>query len=234
LNRSKNDLNVIQVEGEEVEYKFQIFKIDLAMPIITLSDEIKLKYYQLVESGRSIHISFRTWELYEYPALPATNELIWRVKSSTQLEKPRFMIFAFQTGKKNKKTLCANSLDDIKLEDLKVYLNGQYFPYEKMNIVPSKDNYTSIYQMYIDFQKSYYEGSKKNEPLLNYEKFKSSQIIAIDTKHQNESLKFGPIDIKVEIKCHENIPSETSCFCLILSDRVFSYKALTGEIEKLN
>ena len=48
-----------------------------------------------------IIIPFRKWELYELPSLRPSNREIWSTKTLTNLEKPRFVIVAFQVNRKN-------------------------------------------------------------------------------------------------------------------------------------
>uniref|UniRef100_A0A1B0GCS9 Double jelly roll-like domain-containing protein n=1 Tax=Glossina morsitans morsitans TaxID=37546 RepID=A0A1B0GCS9_GLOMM len=51
--------------------------------------------------------------------------------------------------------------------------------------------------------------------------------------HQNESLKTGPIDIRIELKASSNIPPNTSACCLIIHDKIFDYVPLTNDLTKI-
>jgi len=46
-------------------------------------------------------MSFRSWDLYEYPLLPYTTKHSWAIKTATKLEKARYFIFALQTDNRN-------------------------------------------------------------------------------------------------------------------------------------
>jgi len=37
---------------------------------------------------------FRSWDLYEFSLLQSTTKYLWAIKTITQLEKPRYVIFA--------------------------------------------------------------------------------------------------------------------------------------------
>jgi len=70
--------------------------------------------------------------------------------------------------------------------------------------------------MYINFQKSYY--GCELQPLLSLETYKNkAAIIVLDVTHQNEAVKSGPIDIRIEIKTQNNIPPKTPAKLLDLN-----------------
>jgi len=81
--------------------------------------------------------------------------------------------------------------------------------------------------MYINFQKSYY--GCESQQLLLLETYKNkAPIIVLDVSHQNEAVKSGPIDIRIEIKAQSNIPPKTSEYCLIIHDKLFEYTPLSN------
>lgn len=69
---------------------------------------------------RLIPISFRAWELYEYPLLPATSKHVWIMKTSTQLEKPRYIFVGFHTARKNNANKNASHFDHCNIQDVKL------------------------------------------------------------------------------------------------------------------
>ena len=56
--------------------------------------------------GQTVTIEFRNWDLCEYPLLllPLTKSQTWAIKLTSRLEKPRFVILAFQTGRRDIET----------------------------------------------------------------------------------------------------------------------------------
>ena len=71
------------------------------MPQILLSEINKLLMLRVLESGRYLSLTFRSWNLYEFPPLQSTTKYSWAIKTATQREKPRYIIFAMQAGRKN-------------------------------------------------------------------------------------------------------------------------------------
>ena len=120
-----------------------------------------------IEKNRPFSISFRSWELYEYSVLPASSRQEWTVKTTNQLEKSRFVILAFQTNEKIKRSENGCSFNHCHLSNVKLLLNSQSYPYSNLNIDIENNQYDTLYDMYAHFQQSYY--AKTSEPLLtNY------------------------------------------------------------------
>lgn len=230
LTRARNDDNAILSAADDV--KLNLSKVLWRVPHITLSDETKLPLLKVVESGKPIKMSFRSWDLYEYPLLSTTTNHNWSVKTSNQLEKPRFIIFVLQTNRKNQRNKDYSKFDHCNLTDVKLHLNSESYPYDDMNLRFREHRYALLYSMYSKFQQSYY--GQHSTPLLTREEFINyCPMVVIDCSHQNESIKTGPVDVKIEFKTSENIPDATSAFCLILHDRIVEYNPLTSEVRKL-
>ncbi|KAL7290400.1 hypothetical protein TKK_0016091 [Trichogramma kaykai] len=171
------------------------------------------------------------YELYEYPTLPISTLHVWTVKTSNQLEKPRFVILGFQTNRKAIRENDASLFDHCNLTNVKLFLNSQYYPYNNLNINVAQSQYAALYDMYVNFQRGYY--GKTPKPMFDKRKFIDSPLIVIDCSKQNESLKNGPVDVRLEFESSANFPANTSAYCLILHDRIVEYNAVSGDVKKL-
>ena len=79
--------------------------------------------------------------------------------------------------------------------------------------------------MYINFQINYY--SRERQPYLSKSDFlEFPPFIVIDCTKHNESLKTGPVDIRLEFEDKENFSAQTAAYCFILHDRVVEYKLI--------
>jgi len=87
-----------------------------------------------LESGRYLNMSFRSWDLYEFLLLQRTTKHSWSIKTATQLKKPRYVIFTLQAGRKNIMSKDTNRFDHYKLNNVKLYLNSECYPYDDMNL----------------------------------------------------------------------------------------------------
>ncbi|XP_029663005.1 uncharacterized protein LOC115235385 [Formica exsecta] len=180
------------------------------MPHIVLNDINKLRLLRTLDSGRYLSVAFRSWDLYEFPLLQSTTKHSWAVKAATQLEKPRYVIFALQSGKKNVLSEEPSLFDDCKLTNVKLYLNSDFYPYDDMNLDFDKRKVAVLYDMYSKFRRTYY-GCDNDEALLNLNKFLVyGPLVVIDCSRQNESIKSATVDVRIEFDCKENIPSNTT------------------------
>lgn len=120
---------------------------------MSLSDTYRLKILRMVEKNTSIHITNRSGAIHEYPILPETNRQSWTIKTSSQLEKPRYAILAFQTDRKKNIKKNMSLFDACSLNNVKLYLNSQYYPYDNIH-----GDQSIFYEMFSRFQSSYYGG----------------------------------------------------------------------------
>lgn len=165
--------------------------------------------------------------------LPTTTKHVWPIKTSNQLEKPRYVILGFQTARKNASTKDASKFDHCNIRDVKLFLNSQSYPYGNLNLNISRNQYALIYEMYTNFQTSYY--GKDPEPLLTKQKFlEDAPLYIIDCSKQNESIKSGPVDIRIEFESSEQFPDQTAAYCLVLHDRIIEYNPLSNNVRKLS
>ncbi|XP_057329876.1 uncharacterized protein LOC130670496 [Microplitis mediator] len=237
LIRSNSDVNTYihtpAAAGERAQIvKLLLNKVEWNVPYVTMSDKQKIQALNFIANDPAISISFRTWQLYEYPLLPRTTKHVWPIKTSTQLEKPRYVILGFQTARKNDVTKNASQFDHCNIRDVKLFLNSQSYPYGNLNLNISRNQYALIYDMYTNFQTSYY--NKESKPLLTKTEYlQEAPLYIIDCSKQNESIKSGPVDIRLEFESDEQFPDRTSAYCLILHDRIIEYKPLSSTVRKL-
>lgn len=239
LVRSRSDENsyemtaaITQANPEE-KCEITINNIVWRLPFVKLSDRERLRFYNIIKEKKPIHFSFRCFDLMEYPSLPATSSLIWNVRSTTQLEKPRFVIVGFQTARKNSTSHDASIFDHCDVVDAKLYLNEEVYPYDNLNISFTDNRYAILYDMFKTFQESYYL-KKDSQPALSMSDFKSkAPLIVIDCTRQLEQTKPNVVDVRLEIQVKNNFPPNTSAYCLILHDRVFEMDAFKNKLVKL-
>lgn len=229
LIRSRRDANSF-ISTDAGDVHVDITKLEWKVPHIQVNDELKLQLLNKISRNAAITIPYRKWELFELPSLRKTKTDVWPVKTSTNLEKPRYILIAFQTNRKANKTTDSSGFDHIDITNIRLHLNSSSFPYEQWNLDFSKNNYVMAYQNYIQFQKSYY--GKDNEPLMTYRQFKANPVFVIDCSKQCENIKQSTVDIKLEFESSQTFDENTVAYALILHDAVVEYRPLTGEVRK--
>lgn len=236
LIRSSSDEDIIEApsgtSSATLDWKLRLDKIVWRVPILKIATEQHISLLQTLKSDRELVIPFRNWEMQEFPIVPSSQRQTWAIKTSSNLEKPRYVIFAFQTGKRSNLSKNAGSFDHCYLKNIKLYLNSQFFPYDNLHLEFSKDRFGVLYEMYAKFQSSFY--GRTNAPLLSPEEFKAlAPIVVIDCSKQNEAVKASTVDIKIDFETDKSIPSNTTAYCLILHDTIVTYKPLTGVVRKM-
>lgn len=234
LTRSRSDQNAMVVPAANINdaMSFKIFKLHWRVPHINVNERERLSLLNIINQNKFIQIPFRSWDMYEYPILPTTTDHNWIVKTATQLEKPRFVIFALQTNKRNQKAKDPTKFDHCEISNIKLHLNSESFPYIDMNINFENNRYAVLYEMYSKFKKSYYD--LNSAPLISWGDFKTiAPIAVIDCSHQNESIKTGSVDVRLEFQTVNEIPADTTAFCLLLHDRIMEYNPLSNIVRKI-
>ena len=203
------------------------------MPRLILADLKKLSLLKYIEKDPWIVMSYRVRELFNFPALPASNHHIWTVKTATQVEKPRYVIVGFQTNRNNNRVRNASQFDHINLTNIKLYLNSQCYPQENLNLNINDNKFSILYEMFASFQVNFY-GKETSEVILDKTQFRDIAPLAIfDCSKQNEALKYAPVDVRLEIETANQFPGQTSVYCLILHDRIVQYRPISGEVKNI-
>jgi len=57
-------------------------------------------------------------------------------------------------------------------------------------------------------------------------------FVIIDCSRQNESVKSGTVDVRLDFEC-KDLPANTTAYCLIIHDRVVQYNPLTNVVRKI-
>lgn len=211
-----------KVDLEEVSWRFHQIKLD---------PKTNAKLLNNIAVPKTL--TFRSWELYEYPSVPQTTKFSWPVKTSTQVEKPRYVIFCMQTNRTNNQLRDSSKFDDCKVRSVKLFLNSECYPVEGLDLNFTDNRVAVGYEMFSRFTQSYYYDSNRH-PALDRKSWKSKYpMIVIDCSQQSEAIKVGPVDATLEVECSENIPENTMALCLIIHDTIYQYNAATGTITSV-
>lgn len=232
LTRSNTNLNSVLMTSKD-SAEITIDRIQWRMPHVKVSDQVRISLLKCLEKDKTLQIAFRNWDLYEYPLLPKTTKHSWAVKTSSQLEKPRYVIFGLQTNRKNNKIMDCSVFDHCNLTNVTLFLNSHYYPYESLNLKFNENKYAILYETYAKFRQSFY--NLPVDPLLDMQSFKiKAPFFIIDCSKQNDNLKTGPVDVRLEIESLTDFPDNTTAYCLIINDRLVEYKPLSNIIRKLS
>lgn len=226
-----NRQNISAYTAATQAFSLTITKIQWKVPHIQLADQAKLQMLRYLERKQVIGVPYRSWELFEMPALPQTTKHIWTVKSTSQMSKPRFVFVTFQT---NRQRILANSdvYDNCDIRHVKLYLNNEYYPYDAITCDFTNSNYIELYKAFTAIQQSYYPGGGDNPGTYSYATFGTYPIFTFDCSRTDELLLEGTVDIRLEIEARANIAANTAANCLIVYDNYFEYTPFSSIVAK--
>ena len=230
LVRSSNDLNCLKGKPTHTNLKLNLDKISWAMPQIKLSDEERAKMYSTVRQNVSIPLAFRSWDIHEYPSLPTTNKLVWPIRTTTSLNRPRYVAACFYVNKRNKLEVNNALPDAVELKSYRLFLNDKQYPFQEPNVNIKKGIISELYLNYSQFQQAYYH-KHYSSPLMTRKTFSKSPIIVFDCSKQDESVREA-VDIRLEIETDADFPDNTSCIVLIIHEKLLSYNPLNKDVIK--
>jgi hypothetical protein len=229
LYRNRDDKSIVVIPDATVKYKFTIIRIEWYVKSLVLSVDATREMLKIINSKIPISIPFRTWRMYENPIIGGGKSHKWHVKTTLTSSQPRYIIFGFQTNRKNNDLLNSSIFDNCKISKFHLFINEKQYPKIDNTIDFTQNNFSELFQRYIDFQKLYYE-KENSSVLLSPKEFVNNTIFIFNTPYANESIGISSCDVTVEFESSENIPENTILHCLLISDKIVRNIPLISEI----
>jgi len=110
-------------------------------------------------------------------------------------------------------------------------LNSESYPYDNLNVDFSKNQFAHLYEMYTRFQSSYY--NRDSQPFSTPNEFKLKAPIVVDLSYQIESVKAGPIDVRISIDLKTPSHENKQVYCLLIHDGLVEYNPLKGLVQRV-
>ncbi|KAK9679044.1 hypothetical protein QE152_g40347 [Popillia japonica] len=227
LKRSSDDKDAVYQTNTDEEVKVLIYKVFWRVPHIKAGLRSDLQLTKIADRNVLLEMSFRGWELHEYPTLPETTKHNWIIKTAPTLETPRYIILGFQTGKRGVWNQNMSLFNDITLTNVTALLNGKKYPYEDLNVDFSANRISTLYDMYAGFQKTYYN-REEGGPLFNVAHFKVCPLMT----YQEDTIHKSGVDIRIEFTTKENVAANTIAYCLILHDKLYEYSPFNKMVQR--
>lgn len=233
LIRSRTDNNALYDEAGNKITSLTLTTVQWQVPFVQPDDQHRLALLNVINKNSAIQVGYRTWQLYEYPNLPQNTSITWPVRMSAASEKPRFAIIGFQTARGDDKKKNKSEFDHCNVRSVRIHLGSEVFPYQPPLVDFGKKAVASLYESFVNFRKSYYYDDQGTSKVSHGEFIESYPLWVIDCSRQNEVLKSGAVDVRLEIDSKANIPAHTTAYCLLISDKLFEYVPLTGLVREL-
>lgn len=237
LNLARNSFECVRGGGDAAtaaRVTLSISKIEWKVPIVTLSDKVKLNMMGFLSKSRKIPMQYRSMEIFEYPLIPTnTTSMIWPVKTVSHVNRPRYVIVGLQEARKDNHIANASTFDICEVTELRLHLNSQIYPYNMGQLAIADGIFAELYNTYSQIQSSYYNGMEPVNPFnLSCAEFQNSPLFVFDTSRADESLINSAVDIKIEIKTAEAIPNNTAAYCVIIYQNEFTYSPFEGIVMR--
>lgn len=231
LTRCRSNANMYIAAADVLD--FNVDKIHWKIPHISLSDHAKLNMLKTISRNDSLLLAYRSWDLYELPVVPSTTRHTWSVKTTSQVNKPRFVVVGFQTNRHQSIATDATLFDNCNISNMKLYLNNERYPYDDLSLNFDKKIHQELYLMYARIQDSFYNGTSSPNPVDADEKaFLKRVVFAFDCTRSDDSIKPGMVDVRLEMEARKSIPANTSAYCLIIHDNLVRYSPFTSLVHR--
>ena len=221
LTRGADTLAIHRANGV-ADGKIDLTSISWYMPQVVMNTEYLTALRSLIEQKAIVPIAFRA-RTCEQITVTQTMNFTWRLSVTGGVEKPRYIIVAFQTGRGDDQEQNPAVFDHLNFKNAFVTLNSERFPPSDIITDFATNDYAKLYDMFDSFKKDYYGiDSLVGGTQVNFPAFKSIYpILVFDVRRQNERLKSGVTDIQVRFNFNANVPANTTAYSVIISDRFF-------------
>jgi len=114
-------------------------------------------------------------------------------------------------------------------------LKSERYPINDLICNYISNDYSVYYEMFDNFKKDYYGfNSLVGGTQVNFPAFKSLlPIIVFDVRRQNGKVQHGIIDMRLQFDFNEVVPEHTTCYVLIISDRMYKFETDGSKIIKV-
>lgn len=147
-------------------------------------------------------------------AVPQSKNFDWRLRLS--VEKPRYVIVAFQTGKENDQDQNPSIFDHCNVQSMSVFLNGEAYPRTDYDLDIENNRFARVFEDFLKFCVNY-----KGHCNITPSEWKNLYpFYVFDLRKQSERQKmFSFFDIRIRARFNQKVPANTHAFTLVLSER---------------
>ncbi|XP_014524191.1 uncharacterized protein LOC106780419 [Vigna radiata var. radiata] len=234
LLRSRSDKDCLFAAAANTD-KIVLEKVGWLVPHLTLSDQSRVKLMKLVAADKPIQVPFRSWMFMEHPLSTNTKDS-WTMLTTSNLQKPKFVIVGLQTGRKNNVLKDNANFDSCNVQDMKVYLNAQTFPFASFEADFAKNQCLLPYEYYARMKSVFHadEQAANYEPLLTYKDFRTkAPLFVFDTTKTTENPIDSTIDLRLEYLTSAAVAADTIANAVVVHDQLFVYHPLSQTIKKI-
>ena len=204
--------------------RVNLTKMRWVVPHIVGTDEINLALMNHIKGKNPIDMVFRGITISRLE-VPADTTFTWRLASKQSPEVPRYVIIGFQTDKESNQEENPALFDHVNLTNLHVQLNEKHYPNVEYMANFTAQQYARVYTDAMNFKGKFFnvestEREITSSPGMNMIEYKTLfPLFVIDTSKQREMVKHSLAELTIHARFSANIPPNTRCFAMTVSDR---------------
>jgi len=202
-------------------------KLSWYVPHVTPNLQEKLALYKTIESKSSLPVGYRMIQCDSIP-VPQLRNFTWRLSVKSALEKPRWIILAFQTDKSGNQEHNPSIFYHCNLTNMFVMLNSRRYPeidYVDTNFTQQK--FSRVYGDAAAFRSKFYNVeeliSSANITPADYNEL--FPMFVFDISKQREKLKNSVTDIQIKAQVTANVAANTEAFPVVIIDKSLIFQS---------
>ena len=203
--------------------KIVLRKMVWRVPQIQLEKTARAEMLKIVTEKKKvpIHFSARSSQMTNIPANVTSYD--WNLPAKGGVEKPRWVIIGFQTGKHRNQLQNSAVFDNCNLQRSYISLNSQNYPLTEVLTNFTLNQYVQWCKMLTDFKEDYYGfNSLIGGSQVNQASFKTLfPIFVFDLRKQADEVSSNSVNMTVQFYFHVAVPANTLAYAAIISDRLF-------------
>lgn len=223
LTRFPSDTLAIHHAPNVPDGKIVLRKMVWRVPNIQLEKDTRTKMLKYVTEKIKlpIHYSARSSQMTNIPANVTSYD--WSLPAKGGVEKPRWVLIGFQTGKHQNQEQNPAVFDHLNLQRSYISLNSQNYPLTEVLTNFTLNQYSQWCKMLTDFKEDHYGfNSLIGGSQVNQATFKTLfPIFAFDLRKQSDEVSSNTVTMSVQFYFNVAVPAHTMAYAVVISDRLF-------------
>lgn len=213
--------------------KITIEEFFIRVPIIEYKTTSKIQLINEITKKEKITFHFNHWQCIEQKNIVGKTNSFDITNIYRNINNPKFIIIGFQKGRWNDQLYDTSKFDSEFVKNIRVKLNGHYYPDELLNLDINNDKFRLMYEMYQDYKKRYYNSNKM---YYNPKEFLDNRpLYVIDTTKTPTNISNSKNDIIINMDFAYDITatSMTNCYVVVVSEKVLEYNVIKNDINEI-
>ena len=202
LKRNNNDIALYRVNAVAGavanDGNVEIRDISWCVPSIDPSNDNRSKVQKGLNKKNNIEFNYYERKTF-YKNVPNATNFLFDLGMESFMERPQYIIIAFENNNTNEQTHDASTLDIVNVNECYCKIDSDFYPEDRMNINYGTNNYKEAFKEIVSFNKDYNGLPHNIKPYINHRTYRSSyRIYVFDTRYQKDHIGLQPIQLNFE------------------------------------